>query len=106
MKNEIHALLSRVSIRIRKQNFCGLCSYIAALGETSAVRMAFPLQLRTCFGLCLLTLTLVSLLHSAGNRTAKQLMSVGCSALSLLSVPPTPDRDCPIRLTLGLVLKA
>lgn len=79
------AWLSYVLIRVSKWDFCGLCSYIAALlaalGETSEVRMAFPIQPRTCCGLRLLTLTLVSSLHSTGSRTPKQLMSVGCSAL-------------------------
>lgn len=36
------------------------------------------IQLRTCCGLCLLTLTLVSLLHGAGSRTQKQLITVVC----------------------------
>jgi len=94
-KTRACTLLSYVSIRITKQDFCGLCSYIAALGETSEVRMAFPFQLRTCFGLCLLSLTLVSLLHRAGNRTPKQLISVDCSALSLLSVSPLPIPSVP-----------
>lgn len=57
-------------------------------GETSEVRVLFSIQLRTCFGLCLLTLTLVSLLHSTGNGTPRHLMNVGCSALSLFSVTP------------------
>lgn len=91
-KTKSHALLWYVSIQITKQDFCGLCSYVAtllaALGETSEVRVIFSIQLRTYFGLCLLTLTLVSLLHSTGNGTPKHLRSVGCSALSLFSVTP------------------
>lgn len=91
-KTKSHALLWYVSIQITKQDFCGLCSYVAtllaALRETSEVRVIFSIQLRTYFGLCLLTLTLVSLLHSTGNGTPKHLRSVGCSALSLFSVTP------------------
>lgn len=91
-KTKSHALLSYISIQITKQDFRGLCfciaTLVAALGETSEVRVNFPIQLRTCFGLCLLTLTLVSLLHSTGNGTPRHLVNVGCSALSLFSVTP------------------
>lgn len=107
-KTKSHALLWYVSIQITKQDFRGLCSYIAtlldALGETSEVRVIFSIQLRTCFGLCLLTLTLVSLRHSTGNGTPKHLMSVGCSALC--SVLLHSCGGCLIRFTLGSVLKA
>lgn len=45
-----------------------LHSYTSSCSE---VRVTSSIQLRTCFGLCLLTLTLVSLLHSTGKASGE-----------------------------------
>lgn len=79
MKNKI-SCFTFSSNTITKQDCCGLCSYrttlLPAPEQTGEVRAALPIQLRTCSGLCLLTLTSVSLFHKAGSRTLKQLISV------------------------------
>lgn len=79
MKNKI-SCFTFSSNTITKQDCCGLCSYRTALlpapEQTGEVRAALPIPLRTCSGLCLLTLTSVSLFHQAGSRTLKQLISV------------------------------